>query len=138
MLAALAASGLAPPSSRFALPELSSRPSAAEASGAASSSASATVNRRRSLRLSAKKTSTSASDSAVEPPHSASTAGGVEGSSAPTASDVAESEAPEPAPSETVVNDDEFAADFTDDEVDVDAEVTSYPEAVRTILKQDP
>ncbi|KAI0794507.1 hypothetical protein C8Q74DRAFT_1365946 [Fomes fomentarius] len=122
MLAALAASGLAPPSSRFALPELSSRPSAVEASGAASSSASATVNRRRSLRLSAKKTSTSASDATAEP-QSASTAGGAEGSSAPTASDVAESEAPEPAPSETVVNDDEFAADFTDDEVDVDAEV---------------
>ena len=42
-------------------------------------------------------------------------------------SDLAEGDsvasAVEPAPSETVVNDDEFTADFTDEEVDVDAEV---------------
>ena len=121
MLAALAASGLAPPSARFGLPEITSRAAAPESSGAASSSASGTgVNRRRSLRLSAKKTST-AGDTGAEPPQSAASTTG-EGT-APAPSEPAESEAPEPAPSETVVNDDEFAADFTDDEVDVDAEV---------------
>ncbi|KAI0730615.1 hypothetical protein C8Q76DRAFT_644034 [Earliella scabrosa] len=121
MLAALAASGLAPPSSRFGLPEITSRAAAPESSGAASSSASGTgVNRRRSLRLSAKKTST-AGDTGTEPPQSAASTTGE--STAPAPSEPAESEAPEPAPSETVVNDDEFAADFTDDEVDVDAEV---------------
>ncbi|KAI0738636.1 hypothetical protein C8Q80DRAFT_1206571 [Daedaleopsis nitida] len=119
MLAALAASGLAPPSSRFGLLEAASKSAAPEGSGASSSSVSgAGINRRRSLRLSAKKTS---GEDAAE----TSTAG--DGSIAALPSDLAEGEsiasAAEPAPSDTVVNDDEFTADFTDDEVDVDAEV---------------
>ncbi|RPD53372.1 hypothetical protein L226DRAFT_617463 [Lentinus tigrinus ALCF2SS1-7] len=121
MLAALAASGLAPPSSRFGLPELASTPKSAAAEGsvaASSSVGSASVNRRRSLRLSAKKASATGGDSADQP---------AEGESVAAAAEPAEGEsvasAAEPAPSETVVNDDEFAADFTDDEVDVDAEV---------------
>ncbi|PIL24628.1 transporter [Ganoderma sinense ZZ0214-1] len=120
MLAALAASGLAPPSARFGLPELS-RSAAAEASSSAST---AGVSRRRSLRLSAKKASNSGDTGADTP------AGSVSGGGAsvePAPSDVAEAEsiasAAEPAPSDTVVNDDEFTADFTDEEVDVDAEV---------------
>ncbi|KAI0704459.1 hypothetical protein C8T65DRAFT_741026 [Cerioporus squamosus] len=130
MLAALAASGLAPPSSRFGLPEFTSRSSAAEGSAAASSSTGdASVSRRRSLRLSAKKAS-GASDAVADSGQSASTAGSgqsADGSSAPAPAELAEGEsvvsAAEPAPSETVVNDDEFGADFTDDELDVDAEV---------------
>ena len=125
MLAALAASGLAPPSARFGLPEPSRSSAAAEASSSAST---AGVNRRRSLRLSAKKASTSG-DSAAEAPGSEAAGGGLGAETAP--SDVAEGEsiasAAEPAPSETVVNDDEFGGDFTDDEVDVDAEVRSLP-----------
>ena len=119
MLAALAASGLAPPSARFGLSE-PSRSAAAEASSSAST---AGVSRRRSLRLSAKKAS-AAGDGDSDVP----TGSGLGGPSVePAPSDVAEAEstvsAAEPAPSDTVVNDDEFAADFTDEEVDVDAEV---------------
>ena len=118
MLAALAASGLAPPSSRFGFPELSA-PSKPEGSAVASSSAGgASVSRRRSQRLSAKKAN--ASGEGADTSVSASVA-------ADAPSEIAEGEsvasAAEPAPSETVVNDDEFAADFTDEEVDVDAEV---------------
>lgn len=120
MLAALAASGLAPPSARFGLPE-PSRSAAAEASSSAST---AGVSRRRSLRLSAKKASTSG-DTGADTPAGSSLGGGP--SVEPAPSDVAEGEsiasAIEPAPSDTVVNDDEFTADFTDEEVDVDAEV---------------
>ena len=120
MLAALAASGLAPPSSRFGLPELALKSSAAESNAAASSSAgSASVNRRRSLRLSAKKASTTTGDSAADQSTEVSS---VAASVEPTEGESVASAA-EPAPSETVVNDDEFGADFTDDEVDVDAEV---------------
>ena len=119
MLAALAASGLAPPSARFGLPD-PSKPVAAEASSSAST---AGVSRRRSLRLSAKKASNSGDTGADTPTGSASA------SVEPAPSDVAEGEsiasAVEPAPSDTVVNDDEFTADFTDEEVDVDAEVHS-------------
>ncbi|RDX51248.1 hypothetical protein OH76DRAFT_1401563 [Lentinus brumalis] len=129
MLAALAASGLAPPSSRFGLPELTSKSSPAEGSAAASSSTGdASVSRRRSLRLSAKKAS-GTGDASADPAESASIAGGqsAEGSSAVGPAELAEGEsvaaATEPAPSETVVNDDEFAGEFTDDELDVDAEV---------------
>ncbi|KAH9851913.1 hypothetical protein C2E23DRAFT_904051 [Lenzites betulinus] len=131
MLAALAASGLTPPSSRFGLTEALARASAAasEASGAAASSAS--VSRRRSLRLSAKLkaagASMEASGEASEPADSVVGVAGTEASSVKGASEAPEGESvasvAEPAPSETVVNDDEFAADFTDDELDVDAEV---------------
>ncbi|TBU40976.1 hypothetical protein BD309DRAFT_1082383 [Dichomitus squalens] len=121
MLAALAASGLAPPSARFGLPEPPRVSAAAEASSSAST---AGVSRRRSLRLSAKKASTSG-DSPADAPATEAASGGPGAEAAP--SDVAEGEsiasAAEPAPSETVVNDDEFGGDFTDDEVDVDAEV---------------
>lgn len=119
MLAALAASGLAPPSSRFGFPELPN-PSRPESSAAASSSiGGASVNRRRSLRLSAKKASTG---------EGAEASGSIAADGSVLApSDLAEGDsvasAVEPAPSETVVNDDEFTADFTDEEVDVDAEV---------------
>lgn len=132
MLAALAASGLTPPSSRFGLTEALARASAAasEAGGAAASSAS--VSRRRSLRLSAKLkaagASTEASGEASEPADSVVGVAGTEASSVKGASEAPEGESvasvAEPAPSETVVNDDEFAADFTDDELDVDAEVS--------------
>ena len=102
------------------LPELALKSSAAESNAAASSSAgSASVNRRRSLRLSAKKASTTTGDSAADQSTEVSS---VAASVEPTEGESVASAA-EPAPSETVVNDDEFGADFTDDEVDVDAEV---------------
>ncbi|KAL1941289.1 hypothetical protein VTO73DRAFT_7501 [Trametes versicolor] len=137
MLAALAASGLAPPSSRFGLTEALARASASasasisDASGAATSSAGgAGASRRRSLRLSAKQRTTGDSeDASAEPsePAGSTTGATAESSSVRGVADLAEAESiasvAEPAPSETVVNDDEFAADFTDDEVDVDAEV---------------
>lgn len=137
MLAALAASGLAPPSSRFGLTEALARASASasasisDASGAAASSAGgAGASRRRSLRLSAKQRVTGDSeDASAEPsePAGSTTGATAESSSVRGVADLAEAESiasvAEPAPSETVVNDDEFAADFTDDEVDVDAEV---------------
>ncbi|KAI0675862.1 hypothetical protein C8Q78DRAFT_964482 [Trametes maxima] len=135
MLAALAASGLTPPSSRFGLSEALARASASasETSAAAASSAStAGINRRRSLRLSAKQRGAAGAPADVsgessEP--SGSTIGGTTAESLSTtgATDAAEGESiasvAEPAPSDTVVNDDEFTADFTDEEVDVDAEV---------------
>ncbi|KAH9944969.1 uncharacterized protein BXZ73DRAFT_38598 [Epithele typhae] len=122
MLAALAASGLTPPSSRFGFPDIAG--ANAESSAAASSSAGGgSVSRRRSLRLSAKKASASAGE-AGSPPASASGAGGLGEASVTAPSDVAEGDsvasAAEPAPSETVVNDDEFTADFTDEEVDAE------------------
>ena len=130
MLAALAASGLGP-SSRFGFPELSppSKPEGSAAAAASSSAGGGGANRRRSLRLSAKKAGSTSSGEGVEAsaPAPASTAE----SSIIAPSDVTEREsmvsATEPAPSETVVNDDEFAADFTDEEVDVDAEVSYFP-----------
>ncbi|KAI0628036.1 hypothetical protein C8Q77DRAFT_1068746 [Trametes polyzona] len=128
MLAALAASGLTPPSSRFGLTEALARASASASEAAASSASAPGVSRRRSLRLSAKQKAPGG-DASIEPSEtSGSVAGGAGGEpSSARASEVAEGEsvasAAEPAPSETVVNDDEFAADFTDDEVDVDAEV---------------
>ncbi|KAI9062557.1 hypothetical protein FKP32DRAFT_1593207 [Trametes sanguinea] len=127
MLAALAASGLTPPSSRFGLAESLARAS----ENAAASASTAGVNRRRSLRLSAKQKAPAdtAADPSGEPSEASASNSGAVPDSASTkgASEAAEGEstAPvaEPAPSETVVNDDEFTADFTDDEVDVDAEV---------------
>ena len=110
MLAALAASGLAAGSSSGDLPKL---PLAAD-STTPPASTSAAANRRRSLRLSAKKGG--ASGEGAQEGSSAQAEGDVEASS--TVAAPAES-----APSDTVVNDDEFAGDFTDEEVDVDAEV---------------
>ncbi|KAI8996413.1 hypothetical protein BD414DRAFT_455102 [Trametes punicea] len=134
MLAALAASGLTPPSSRFGLAETLARASASasEANASTQSAGGGGVSRRRSLRLSAKQKATAGTSTEVagepsEPSASSHSLGTAESSSAKGASDVAEGESVasivEPAPSETVVNDDEFTADFTDDEVDVDAEV---------------
>ncbi|KAI0773262.1 hypothetical protein BD413DRAFT_656909 [Trametes elegans] len=145
MLAALAASGLTPPSSRFGLPEALARASgsASESSAAAASSASGIgISRRRSLRLSAKQKATAGGSAEASEPveESGSTTGGaaVEGSSARGVSDLLEGDsvasATEPAPSETVVNDDEFTADFTDDEVDVDAEVIEDEDPDNSIL----
>lgn len=112
MLAALAASGLAAGSSAAAaLAAEASRPPPNE-----SASTGATITRRRSQRLSAKKAGSSKEGESSE---GQATQG--EGQAAATGSNVLES--PEAAPSDTVVNDDEFAAEFTDEEVDVDAEV---------------
>ncbi|KAI0664313.1 hypothetical protein C8Q70DRAFT_946839 [Cubamyces menziesii] len=126
MLAALAASGLTPPSSRFGLSDALARAaaSASEASAATSSAGAGGVNRRRSLRLSAKQKAAGEGAEAT----GESLGGSISASGeARGVSDVAEGESiasvAEPAPSDTVVNDDEFTADFTDDEVDVDAEV---------------
>lgn len=107
MLAALAASGLAGPSS--AAPPSDNK-------AVESSASDAGVNRRRSLRLSAKK-----SGQLKDPVDGAG-----ESASAPAGSSSLESTeaaAGESAPSDTVVNEDDFAAEFTDEEVDVDAEV---------------
>ncbi|CDO68376.1 hypothetical protein BN946_scf184815.g23 [Trametes cinnabarina] len=124
-VAALAASGLTPPSSRFGLAEQLAR---ASESAAAAPASTPGVNRRRSLRLSAQQKASA--DPAAEPsgePSEATASGALESASTKDVSSVAEGESiasvAEPAPSETVVNDDEFTADFTDDEVDVDAEV---------------
>ena len=85
------------------------------------SSASATVARRRSLRLSAKTGGQLAEPESQPEPEASSPP-------APPVPELREAHPPaELAPSDTVVNDDEhegdFTADFTDDEVDVDAEV---------------
>lgn len=103
MLAALQASGFAGASAAGALAAEASRSAAND-----SPSPNGGVTRRRSQRLSAKK----AKDS--EP--------STEGQGSDVAQPPSTLESPEAAPSETVVEDD-FGADFTDDEVDVDAEV---------------
>ena len=109
MLAALQASGFAGASAAGALAGEASRPPPSD-----SASPNGGVTRRRSQRLSAKKTGQ---------PKDAE--GGAEGQAADggdAAQPAGALESPEAAPSETVVDDD-FGADFTDDEVDVDAEV---------------
>ncbi|KAI0364359.1 hypothetical protein BV20DRAFT_1107706 [Pilatotrama ljubarskyi] len=133
MLAALAASGLTPPSSRFGLTEALARASASASEAGAAGTSSASINRRRSLRLSEKQKAASSPSADAGGDASESTSSALAGAAAESAStrgvpDIGEGESlasasvAEPAPSETVVNDDEFAADFTDDEVDVDAE----------------
>lgn len=117
MLAALASSGLAPGSSAGFTGDIPRPPTDESAS-------SASVTRRRSQRLSAKKSGQlKDTDSAAD----AQIAQGSEpGQSASSASNVLESPdaaAGESPPSDTVVNEDDFAAEFTDDEVDPDAEV---------------
>ncbi|KAH9924830.1 hypothetical protein B0H21DRAFT_781413 [Amylocystis lapponica] len=135
MLAALAASGLAPPPADSPLRSATTAASdGSTVATTASSSASATlsVNRRRSLRLSAKK---SAADVVAPAPAPAATVPSAEGSndahdSSPPTSSVHEPaepsstrSGPETASTETMLHDAEFAAEFTDDELDVDAEV---------------
>ena len=125
MLAALAASGLAPGSSA-GFPSEPPKPSTSE-----SASAGATIARRRSQRLSAKKSGLSKDGEGSTNAQAAQSSEG--GPSAATGSNVLES--PEAAPSDTVVNDDEFAADFTDDEVDVDAEVSCNMSSKAFLIK---
>ena len=115
MLAALAASGLAGGSASGDLPKLPLGGDVGVSTPPASSSAGA--SRRRSLRLSAKKGG-QAGEGAQEG-SSGQAEGDAEASS--TAAQPAES-----APSDTVVNDDEFGAEFTDEDVDVDAEVRHF------------
>lgn len=130
MLAALAASGYGPGSS--AAQELrqsssasnAAAPPAGETSAPAASSSAFGIARRRSQRLSAKKGVSTTTEIASDP------AGALEtGPSQVVASDVPMSELPvsntgssntEAAPSETLVHDSGFAADFTDDEVDAE------------------
>ena len=126
MLAALAASALAPPSSsRSALPT-SPAPNAAPPD-------SASIARRRSLRLSAKKvggvdgpsepSAPPEADAAPDqfPPKSSSDSSP---SAAPEVPEATTSpSAPDSASSGTAVQEPEFTADFTDEEIDVDAEV---------------
>ncbi|OCH91486.1 hypothetical protein OBBRIDRAFT_775037 [Obba rivulosa] len=125
MLAALAASGFAPPSALrdTAAEAANSSTSAADALATSSSASTAAVNRRRSLRLSAKKSSTAdtSASNATGSQSDNQNAPAQETSEQPQGSADSVSEA-DAAPSETMVND-EFAADFTDDELDVDAEV---------------
>lgn len=134
MLAALAASGLAgssrasladpqPNASKPPSPPTESNAAASSSAGPADGSVSASIARRRSQRLSAKAAQGAA---APEPSGEASS------SAAQPAAD-AESNAAQPEPShpaesaasDTVVNEDEpeFEAEFTDDEIDVGAEV---------------
>ncbi|KZT67358.1 hypothetical protein DAEQUDRAFT_673424 [Daedalea quercina L-15889] len=139
MLAALAASALAPPSSsRSALPP----PPAPNPA----SSDSASVARRRSLRLKEKKAGTA--DAPSEPVTSTETDGVPEqsvsksspsSSAAPEVSEAnASPSAPDSASSGTAVQEPEFAAEFTDDEIDLaqvvdDDEHMDNPDADRTI-----
>lgn len=129
MLAALAASGFGPggSSSRAAAEELrqsisaarSPAPPVAESSAAAGSSAS-TITRRRSQRLSAKKSGTNLGET---DPHSAAPE---TESSEPVIPDAPSSDVPmgtsstEAAPSDTIVHDGGFGADFDDDEIDAE------------------
>ena len=138
MLAALAASGLAgtsrgplldPPTNPSKPPSPPTESNAGASSSAAPAEGSGSnLGRRRSQRLSAKAAGQSnttaegngdASTSAAQP---AAEAGSVPAIPEPT------SHAGESAPSDTVVNDDEpeFEAEFTDDELDVDAEVCGF------------
>ena len=127
MLAALAASGFGPGSSQAAAEELrqpsATLPAPAEGDAQTPSSASG-IARRRSQRLNAKKTSSSA-ESSVE-----ALAASEAGPSDAVVSNALILEPPVPhagasstetAPSETLAHDSGFAADFTDDEVDAEA-----------------
>jgi len=130
MLAALAASGLAPGSSGGVPASLPSHGESSTSANAGSSSApasSSSVGRRRSLRLSAKNGgATGTLESAAAAESASLTAPPVEDTSdalaaRSTVSDPPVSTTGEVALSETVVNDEaEFAADFTDDEVDAE------------------
>ena len=77
------------------------------------------ISRRRSQRLRAKK-SGAFNDDTTEPDD---TTGTSQPAQNPSATGSLEVLARESAPSDTVVNDDEFTAEFTDEDVDLDAEV---------------
>jgi len=134
MFAALAASGLGPgSSSRTSAEELRQSasirsPAVGAETTAASSSA---VTRRRSQRLSAKKAGPADAENNTDPPAVSDAGRGdtVRSDaplSAPPASYISAmaTSNTETAPSETLVHDSGFAAEFTDDEID--AEVCSY------------
>ncbi|KAI0686676.1 hypothetical protein BC835DRAFT_1287769 [Cytidiella melzeri] len=117
MLAALAASGAAASSSSGGFPEFPKLP--AQESGSA---ATQSVSRRRSQRLQEKKSgslSDPATTNADAEDDNGSAALAVAGSSSESVPD----QMPKEATSDTVVNDDDFAAEFSDDDVDFDAEV---------------
>ena len=118
MLAALAASALAPPSSSRGLPT----PPVPNPE----STDPASISRRRSLRLKEKKagaadataepsTSNDAESLSKSPPQSSAGAEAGDSSASPSA--------PDSASSGTAVQEPEFAGDCTDEEIDVDAEV---------------
>ncbi|KDQ61362.1 hypothetical protein JAAARDRAFT_30788 [Jaapia argillacea MUCL 33604] len=137
MLAALAASGLAPGLAARTLasgqlPSLAAPPAPTPAESSSNPASSANqaeggVARRRSLRLS-KKNGTSAPEAAILDQASASAStSAAQPEAAPSeppvshTSATAASSAGEPAPSETLVNEeDEHAADFSDEEVDAE------------------
>jgi E3 ubiquitin-protein ligase TRIP12 len=113
MLAALAASGAAASSSSSGFPEIPKAPAPE-----AILTTPAGVSRRRSQRL-REKTSGD--------PNSANSASGETHNAAEPAASSSGEGAPDPpskeSVSDTVVNDDDFAAEFSDDDVDFDAEV---------------
>lgn len=123
MLAALAASGLAPPS--FPLGSLDQLHRPAKPEPASGTSASVGVARRRSLRLSAKQSGPEEPAPALVPEEESANESRL--SAAPSAlqpADVASStSAPDSASSGATVHEPEYAADFSEDDVDVDAEV---------------
>ncbi|KIP04525.1 hypothetical protein PHLGIDRAFT_191474 [Phlebiopsis gigantea 11061_1 CR5-6] len=117
MLAALASSGLTPGSSAAGLLGELPRPPPTE------SASTAGVTRRRSQRLSAKKSGQLQDSEAGDDAQIAqSDEPGQPASSGSNALESTETGIGESAPSDTVVNEDDYA-EFTDDEVDVDAEV---------------
>ncbi|KZT07265.1 uncharacterized protein LAESUDRAFT_736512 [Laetiporus sulphureus 93-53] len=141
MLAALAASGFAPPSSSRS--GLAEAPKAASVSPAAENvSKEVSVTRRRSSRLSAKQsvTAEAATTAAaeVQAPADGEKNEAVPSSAAPESAE-GSSSALTTSSGGTVVHEPEFEADFTDDEVDVDAEVlededhVDNPDADKTV-----
>lgn len=136
MLAALAASGLTAGSSSRPLPEeppAPKPPSSLTAPNTPTPGDGSVVSRRRSLRLSSKVAAREGVpiSGATPATPAAAEAGPSSGDpiipplSAPATLETNEAPLPEGAPSETVVNDDEpdYEAEFTDEDVDVDAEV---------------
>lgn len=140
MLAALAASGFGPggSSSRAAAAEelrqsisaaRSPAPPAAESSAAAGSSSISTITRRRSQRLSAKKSGTNLGETDPDPaaPEVESTEAVIP--DAPTSDVPMAASSTDAAPSDTIVHDSGFTADFDDDEID--AEVFHHTSQLR-------
>jgi E3 ubiquitin-protein ligase TRIP12 len=126
MLAALAASGFGPGSSQTAAEELRQSvsagipptPATAETNAAGVLSSAPGIARRRSQRLSAKKGASSGIDSSAEPAIVPEAGSDAPISEPPTSHAGASST--DTGPSETLVHDSGFAADFTDDEVDAE------------------
>lgn len=131
MLAALAASGLGPGSSQTDVPQPASASNAAVPTTAETNvptaSSSVSVVRRRSQRLSAKKGGSSGIESGTEPAAVPEVGPREAGASDPPLSEPPVSHvgvsSTETAPSDTLVHEGGFGADFADDEVD--AEVCS-------------